>query len=754
MEYVNRTNDFERIIASIDDYDVTYLLAGKAFGLSSFMQELGNRMQQYRVFNLTTIIGTTISHLLISDILNSSERKLFKKIVEHELGEKSTSLISAILQGIPYAGPAIAQLVEDKEIPSIYAGNYTSAVEEIILPYMAKYVEKNQVLILLDEAQNVKEDSYNLIANLAKLKGVKIVLGITDTLSLDYIKLKNSISLYSSVKNNTIIFGQPEEKLINELAKHLGIVFSDEEVKELLFQTQQNIHLIIEHMLKLTSSQIDSFSMSEIGKAIVSFLYICNYGLTATVLKSLLSMSNIFCPNIDSELHIILSKLEEYGCVTQKTVENINIYFLTSFCHPEVEKCIQNFSDILYYKNIVYDYYRRPGLDNKLENLELLYKLAIDFSDRHIKKYAILLLKYKLERGEKISKDIIANAQLSKCNNKEIELSVLYHTRERHYAEALKWIEALKGKRNNSRYLTLKSVLLNRVRRFEEAEKLLIYNINMISEPRILNTLLAYYTANCIHTNKKQSAFLEYEKWKSQLCGTENWGYFLRNLASAIAFPQKEFFLNEAIDNFVIYGDNYGLYSSKCNWGNALCVVKNATKALPLLKEAEIGLQQYGPNHLHIVYNDLGVCYLLLGDKRNAQKYIALAEKLAYNRMPRLITSINKACLLAIDNKIELSVELLDSIFYEAVEHPVINVKRKYFTNRLLVEYLRGVQYYDDFCNEHVQYISDYVNETVIFKYKELLINEKKIEYSSEEWNTLFEPAGLSYWYVEPLKMI
>lgn len=754
MEFINRTNDFEKVTASINNYDVTYILAGKAFGLSSFLQELGNRLQQYRVFMLNTINGTDISKLLISDIIHSSERNDFKKMAEQELGEKSTSLLSAILQGIPYAGPVFSQLVESKEIPPIYAGNYSSAVEEIIFPYILKCVNHKQILILLDAAQNISEESYNLIANLAKIDGVKILLGITDTLSCNYIKLKNSIALYSSIEHNTLLFGQPEEKLILELAKHLGISLSNEEVKELLSQTQQNIHLIIDYMINMTNSDNKNFSFQEIDKAIISFLYICHFGLTPAVLKTLLSMSNVFCPNIDTELYAVLYNLEEHGCITKKVTENIEIYFIVSYYHPEIIQCINHFSDIFYYKNIVFDYYRRPGMNNTQENLELIYRLAIEFSDRHIKKYAISLLESKLLKGEYIPKDIIANAQLSKNNNREIELSVLYHTRERHYGEALNWIESLKGKRKNSRYLTLKSVLLNRVRRFSEAEELLLDNINTLNEPRILNTLLAYYTANCIHTNQKNKALQEYEKRKLQLCGTENWGYFLRNLASAVIFSEKENFYREAIENFGVYNDTYGIYSSKCNWGNALCIAKKEKTALPLLLEAEMGLQQYGPNHLHIVYNDLGVCYLMLGDIKNSHKYIALAEKLAYNRMPRLLTAINKACLLAIDNNIESSVQLLESIYNEVIAHPVLNVKRKYFTNRLLVEYLRGCNYYHDFYMQYMQYVNDYVNKTIIIEYQKLYDQSKQIKYLSEEWNSLFAPAGLAYWYVEPLKMI
>ena len=754
MKYINRTNDFAKVISSINNYDITYILSGKAFGLTSFMQELGKRLFQYHVFTLNTINGVNVANLLVSEIMHSDERKKFKKMAEQELGEKSITLLAAIFQGIPYAGPTLAQLVEGKELPAIYAGNYSSAIEEIIMPYIKEFVKTQHVLILLDEAQNMSEESYNLVANLAMVDGVKIVLGVTETINSNYIKLKNSLALYSNIESNIVPFGQPEEKLIRELAAHLGLTFTEDEVKTILIKTQRNIHLIIDCMISMSASGTNKFSFDEMDKAVISFLHICYFGLTSATLKQMLDMSNVYCLNIDEEMPAVLNNLEFHGCITKKNTDNIVIYFIASLYHPEIQKCINEFSDILYYKNIVYDYYRRPGMVDAPGNIELLYKLSIEFADRNKKIYALSLLKLKLEKGEYIPEDVIANAKLSKKNNEEIELSVLYFIRERRYSEALKWIESLRGKRNNSHYQTLKSILLNRVRRFSEAEDMLTYNIATTSNPKILNTLLAYFTANCIHTNQKQKALSEYQEKKEQLVGTENWGYFLRNLASAVSFSDKEKFFLDAIDNFTEFNDDYGIYSCKCNWGNALCVARKPSEGLLLLKQAEIGLQQFGPNHLHIIYNDLGVCYLMLGDTKNASKYIALAEKLAYNKMPRLITSINKACLLMVKNEYKLSSQTLNSIENEVLEHPVSSIRNKYFTNRLLLEYTKGIDYFRNFYQTYEQYIDKFVNKDIINEYQKLFSENKKIEYPSKAWGTLFSPAGLAYWYLDPLKMI
>ena len=754
MDFINRSIDFEKVTQSICDFDITYLLAGKAYGLSSFIKELENRMTTFRVFVLNTISDPHVSNLLISNIIHSDDKNEFKKIAEKELGEKSTSFLAAVLQSIPYAGSVLAYFAEGKSIPPIYSGNYTSAIEEVLLPYIKKYVIKKQILILIDEAQNMSEDSYNLVANLSQVNGVKIVLCITNTIDSNFIKLKNKLSLYSNIKWNSILFGQPEKKLITELANYLGLTLSDNEIEELLYATQRNIHLIIDYMLNFNLDKTHKSPFSEIDKAIISFLYICQFGLTKQILRSMLKLSNVYSPNIDNDLDLSLDKLLNCGCISNKIIENLDIFYLVSMHHPEVNNCVNNFTDILYYKNIVFDYYKRPGMSNKQEILELLYKLSLEFSDHGVKDYAFKILERKLKNGEKITEDILANAKLSKKNNKEIELGVLYYTRERRYSEALKWLGSIKAKQNNPYYQTLNGVLLNRVRNFQEAEKFLNKAINKSDDPRIINTLLAYYTANCIHTNQKNKVITEYNNRKNELSGTENWGYFLRNLSSAISFPNKESYLTEAIDNFTLYRDDYGIYSTKCNWGNALCVIKHAPEGLVLLKESEKGLQQFGPNHLHIIYNNLGVCYLMIGDIKNSTKYISLAEKLAFNRMPRLITQINKACILATTGEYIQSMRILDNIIEDVLKHPVSSIRRKYFNNRLLIEFMNNYESYNSFYLNYEQYVNEYVNQSTIQLYQQMISQCRQITYETEEWINLFDPAGLAYWYVDPLKMI
>ena len=76
MDFINRSIDFDRVISSINDFDVTYLLAGKAFGLTSFINELSNRMTNYRVFVLNTINDVSVSKLFISDIIHLNILKI------------------------------------------------------------------------------------------------------------------------------------------------------------------------------------------------------------------------------------------------------------------------------------------------------------------------------------------------------------------------------------------------------------------------------------------------------------------------------------------------------------------------------------------------------------------------------------------------------------------------------------------------------------------------------------------------------
>lgn len=752
MDFVNRKIDFINVENSIQTNDITYLLAGRAIGISSFLEELEMRLKFYQVFRCNAAIDNNLFSLLINCINKSDFKKDFIDYIRNELGEYKIRTVSSVLQGIPYVGDLLANISDGKEIPQVYAGCFSSAFDEIIIPYITKLSLTNKIVILIDSTEQLNEISYNLIANLAQIEYVQMVLAITDVQSIQFIKLRNALSLYSNCKMNTVLFEEPGSTLIKELARYFECEISDDIISNILINSRNNIHLIIDYFITLKSNT--KFDLNEINKSIIYLLSICKFGLDTQTIIEILNNSNVFIGSLTDILDN-LKELETLNFITRNTFGSKEIYTINSISNPTILGLLSSYSDELYYKNLIYNYFDSKILIvENINILELMYDLSVQFKYTRVKKYAKLILAFKLKSGDIINPTIVTNSELDNSNVEDTILAILYYTRERYYSEALKWLETNKSVSNKPVFKHLKGILNNRIRNFEKANKILEESIKTESDACRLNIILAFYTANCIHSNKSNLAINEYNSKKSRLKNSENWGYFLRNLASALPFEDKINTLKNAIDNFALFNDQYGIYSSKCNLGIVYCTFGFPEKGIKFLKEAETGLQKNGSNHLHIIYNDLGVCYLMLKDIENANKYLQLAKLLARNKMPTIITTINLSCLIVI-NDTEQAIELLNSIEQDVMKHPVDNVRKKYFYNRLLVESMSNIDSAIQFFYSNKTIIEKYVDKnTIEFYLNTLFKNNKLIDYKSDYWNKLYKCAGLVYWYVDPLKLI
>jgi|GEM_PF-1667956 len=752
MNYVNRKKDFESINVSLQKYDVTYLLAGKACGISSFLEELEKRLEYCEVFRCNALTDFNLFSLLISSLNRSQFRKDFINYIRNDLGEYKSSMVSTALQGIPYAGDFLANLADGKEIPPVYAGNFSSAFDEIIIPYFTRLSNTNKIMILIDAAEQLSEVSYNLIANLAQIKDVQIVLAITDVQSINFVKLRNALLQYSNYKTNTLIFREPEETLVRELAEYFGCEISNDGINNILIDSRNNIHLIIDYFLSLNSNS--KLIISELSKAIIFILHICKFGLDKEAIIHMLKNSNIFFNSID-EIIMSLNDLEISRFVVKNIVNNNEVYTINSISHPMVLDLLSSYSDDLYYKNLVYNFFdSKMMLDLNVNILMLMYELSVQFNYSKVKKYAKLILVTKLKNGDIIEPTLVTNSELDNRTENDTIIAVIYYMRERCYSTALTWLKSNKSVLEKPLFKHFEGILNNRTRNFDEAERILSKSIKTEENLYRLNILLAYYIVNCIHNNRTALAINIYNKYKSTVKNTKNYGYFLRNIASALPFNEKLIVLQNAIENFNAYNDQYGIYSSKCNLGIVYCNYGFPEKAIKFLKESETGLQLNGSNHLHIIYNDLGVCYLMLKDKENAHKYLELARILARNKMPTIITAINCACLKATYKNIA-ALEILKSIENDVLNHPVDSVRKKYFYNRLLVESMfdasNAQKYY--YSKKHI--IDKYVdNDTLCIYLNQVFDNETIINYSDVLWDKLYKCAGLVYWYVDPLKLI
>jgi len=158
--------------------------------------------------------------------------------------------------------------------------------------------------------------------------------------------------------------------------------------------------------------------------------------------------------------------------------------------------------------------------------------------------------------------------------------------------------------------------------------------------------LIACRIVNAIHLRGEEDTYATFRNIFQELQGHENHGYVARNLASAARREDKECLFLAAIENFSEYQDDFGLFSTMCNRGSFLCVSARQSQALPLLLESANGMRQFGQIHLHIVYNNIGMCYITLNNASEASKYLSLTKKVVKTNMSLLTAQTNLACAL------------------------------------------------------------------------------------------------------------
>lgn len=723
-------------------------MAGPAFGITSFLHEHIDRSAD-KCFYANAGTNRSLATELLNTVICSDSNDKLQKLADKKWGEREKNVIQAMIEGVPYAGPLLAHAADKKSAKPVYTGNYLHALAELLVPLFEDIAKKNTIEIIIDSAQDMDESSYSVIAELSRIPKVSTVMAITES-NDRYLKVKNHLTIYSNLRIDTILFGEPDAHLISELAKSYGFSLSDHEIRHVLLATKKNIHRIIESISNFSS--LDTM-LTSIQSAIVHLLRICAAGISKEELCSIIQRSNVFTPDTVSDVNDAIAILYDRNIVTTKiSLEGSKTYVLVGQHHPLVVSCLSIYSDNLYYQNLVYEFYEQTDTNNSIEKIELMYSLSKELGQATRKKYAAMLLEVKLKNGEIIPEDIVLAAELSRRNNHDISLAALYYCRERKYGISLDWIGSLHGKKQVDNYMNLKAVLLNRVRRMDEAEALFPKCIESEKDYAKLNILYAYSLANSLHLHGADSIKEKYLHPYESLSGTPNSGYFARNFASAVSAKEKETFYRTAIAYFEENRDDFGLYSTHCNWGNSLCAFGKAKEASAHLEEAEKGLQQFGAAHLHILYNDIGMCHFMNQDYGDAEKYFSLSNRLGLNTMPLVMVTINKACLLLAKGEVAKANAAMAEVWDKIQVHKVWSLKNKYYTNLLLVKYADGLDALSAFIDKHSDELSKYVRPTIMAHYTGFI--KDGLSYDFTDLHALYYPSGLAYWYIDPLKLV
>lgn len=757
--YANREEELKSLLLSIPNESIIILLANNACGVSSFLTNRIVGMSIFKSFYIDIAISTHPLKYLLSDIMADRENgKILQTIANSLWGEKSSSILCTLIKDIPYAGGILSTLFEKKSIANIYTGDYSCIHIELLQNYftqLANTLEKH-ILLIIDNAQKANENTLAFFRLLNKLNSkIHILFAITDSKSSEYLKLKNSITIEQNRPPCEIQFSQPTKKLVCEMAKLFNKELDNDRAELILLSSNCNIHQILQLLTNNEAFNINQ--LSSLDKEIISLLSICIYGLSENELTSILLLNEkIFFQSLLSEVHSSILKLKKNSILKSEHNRN-EIYTMNGANNPLLDEIANEQIINLYNETLVLEYFNNKGACNlSYEEILLGYRLSKkhNFKNETVS-YARHILKKTLCSGENLQNAIFDDAQLKMNDYNDIMIAAIFYSKQREFSKALDCLEKINNC-NIHDYNKLKAVLLDRVRRLNEAIPNLQKSIEKESDKAHKAILLSYLTTSLLHSNKIIEAQELFVKWKEKLKGSRNYGYFLRTIASA--FNDGRFFLEEALLNFRLNEDDFGYYSTLCNLGYSLVTHNQIIEAYSKLEEAKYGLEKYGTNMCHIIYNDLGICLLLMKERKKINEaivYFKLSITYSKNKMPRLFANINLACCYAFIKQTDKAITIIRELEKEVDCHELDRVREKYYANRIFLEYAFGNMELKDLIELNELFPDRYALEKSSKRclfYRNVM--EKKIPFSDNMLTELYSPCGLVYWFVDPLKLL
>ncbi len=746
-DYANRDIEYEEIRHYLFDEGAKGIIikAHPASGVTSFAKSriIDNLLPEKSVLYLNMTRETSLSEALFSQLVRPPYVDIFQKYIDKYLGEHDDSILSAMVQCAPYIGPFLGRVFTTRAAQPIYIGDYPSAVEALLLPFFIKYskIINTTITVIVDRAQYLTEDSFELLNDLIGSNNIRCILIVTDKQAA--LKLINYMNFHD-IMCKEVEFDQPQIKLIKELAKLYGYTISSEDSEHIARDTQHNIHSIINAVSNFGKQTID-IPLSAWERAIISILQIYGIPMNVTKLAAVMQAGPSFAPDPETSCRETLQQLIKRRLI----VMHGDAFFLDSPAHPLVREVLEHKAEQLVYVNMVYEFICKK---NNKENPGLRYQLSkqLEFTQRED---ALPYLHNLVVLGENVPMEVFSYAKLKKGCRYDCILAGIKFCRERKYSDALEWISSISGNEVDDNVEALKATLLNRTRNTKLAEEALKACLEKGGPPSRQNLIGAFLISNYIHAEELTKAQDVYKRLNNKYANTPMHGYLLRNAASAYKDNRDDLY-RAAINAFKGDDDSFGHYTTLCNWGYSKSLDKKYDEAIKMLEESKVGLEAFPKTNMHIIYNNLGLCNLMIENFGAAYSYLSVAQKLGQNLMPKIFSTINLACVQAVSGDTASAINTLNMIEQDVEAHSLNRVKQKYYSNRLMVEYLSGNKVLSSLIERTEQHLDRYYPEHTI-KTLQMYKNFSKSKKTPQRnlWRELYSPCGLAYWYMDPLKL-
>ncbi len=750
MDFVNRDNELKFLLKSIEEkHQIVYFICDQASGITAFLEKCETIFGDKYVFLLDANENPDFAKGFCDKACKNVDlRNIMQSFANIEFGEKSQTFMSALLKSSPYCGELLSYIAEKPSAPFIYTGAFSSVYEEIALPTIDEIRKVKKVIFIIDNAISLSESSRKLCQKLISKINIYFIFALEKN-NLETQKFENGFNNYINslmIKPVRYEFCHPDTKMIQLLSKIYHIDCSREQAEDIANITHDNIHSIINYLLNYNDNKNSQFNLTQ--KIIINILNEIDYKITFCLLFEIIK-------HFDSAVlftkEIIEAEVERL--IALRIIEKKEeLIYLISKKHPKIVDSTNDWLLADSVKSAILETFYESRIYELNEHcLRVSYEIALYFHDDRYLIFSKILLKNAVFTGAPINEDILDICKNNSSTEEDNLIIVLYLTQSRRYTEALKILE----KSIKTIYIKpLHAILLNRCRQHEKAEKELKEAINNEKNTDKVMVLFAYLISNYVHSNNTQKAKQLFDSIAKPLKQSHEFAYVLRNIATVYTPETAARFSNESARLFKNNHNSFGEFTAKCNEYRFLCEQGYYEEALDKMISMLRITNNYRNSDMHILLNNIAICYLYLKDITSAEYYIKSALRISNATMPDIFLKINYSLLLLLNGNTLKSLEMIESIKNLVLTYPVDRVRQRYFINYCHILYANNRNYDEalEKAKEFKDRIQPSVTEELCKFYKDVVISNRM--YKKEDFFKLFIPCYLEYWYTEPLKLI
>lgn len=300
-------------------------------------------------------------------------------------------------------------------------------------------------------------------------------------------------------------------------------------------------------------------------------------------------------------------------------------------------------------------------------------------------------------------------------------------------------------------------VALNRTRAHEAAEAVLSPLVKR--GVRLSTRVLAgtYLLVNYLYQGRRTEAESLFESGKTEYRTSEYYPYFLRNAGSLHQGHSLAQYLETLLGTMDIK-DAFCRATIKNNLARCYLSLGRYTEAEALLGEAADAMDRYQYKNQAIVLNNMAILYILT---RRYEKATEAADKacqaavgeMPSNRMQQLFIKITGAVANFFLDQ-EKAFSILDEMDEEIDGSAVAHTKEVYYSTRALLEVLSK----RPTARQYVRQAERYPNVLRPARSMELTARLRHIldgtQARDDEFERLYDPSYLVFWYVSPLSLM